>query len=263
MKAIVLAAGRGTRLGEHTKDRPKCLVTLSGKPLLEYQLEALRTVTDDIVIVRGHMSQLISYPGVRYIDNPDFAATNMVGSLMVARAEFEGDCLVCYGDIVYEPRILECIGNTKCSIGVAVDTDFHEYWNARLGNVMEESESLQFDTNDKITEIGKPNPQPSKMHARYVGLLKFDDDGTRAFKKVHDKHAKEQAGKNDPWYSSISFRQAYMTDMIQATVDEGVDVRALKIQRGWIEMDTEEDLRLYHEWIRSGMMRKFCDLFRG
>lgn len=261
MKAIVLAAGMGSRLGEHTKDKPKCLVPLNGKPLLEYQLEVLRTIADDIVIVRGYMGQLINYPDVRYVENPEYATTNMVGSLMAARSELEGDCLLCYSDIVYEPRVLECMRDTKCSIGVAVDIDFQEYWKTRLGNVQSDSESLQLNEQGQITELGRPQPAENEMDARYIGLLKFDSNGTEAFKEVHDKHEQSQSGKSDRWYNSRSFRQAYMTDMIQATIDEGVNVQAIKVQRGWIEMDTEEDFRIYHEWIRSGMMRKFCDLF--
>ena len=261
MKAIILAAGMGSRLGEHTKDKPKCLVPLNGKPLLEYQLEALRTIVDEIVIVRGYMGESIKYPNVRYVDNPEYATTNMVGSLMAARSEFEGDCILGYSDIVYEPRILESMHDTKCSIGVTVDTDFRDYWEARVGDIQNDSESLQLGNDGKIIQLGDSKPLSTQMDARYVGLLKFNDEGTSAFKAVHDKHAQEQSGKNERWYNSKSFKQAYMTDMIQAIIDEKVDVDAIKVQRGWVEMDTEEDFRLYHEWIRNGMMRKFCDLF--
>lgn len=263
MKAIVLAAGMGSRLGEHTKEKPKCLVPLAGKPLLEYQLEALRTITDDIVIVRGYMGHLINYPGIRYYENADYANTNMVGSLMAARSEFEGDCLLCYSDIVYEPRVLDQIQKASSSVGIAVDTDYQDYWKARLGDVQKDSESLQLDDQGRIIEIGRPNPPSDQMHARYVGLLKFDGEGAEAFKRVHDKHASAQAHKNDRWYNSRSFRLAYMTDIAQAMIDDGVDVRAIKIQRGWIEMDTEEDFQIYHEWIRNGMMRNFCKLLES
>ncbi len=260
MKAIVLAAGTGSRLGEYTKEKPKCMVPLAGKPLLEYQLEALRTITDDIVIVRGYMAHLINYPGIRYYENVEYATTNMVGSLMAARAEFEGDCLLCYSDIVYEPRILTQIQHAQASVGIAVDTDYQAYWKARLGDVQKDSESLQLDAEGKIVEIGTPNPPIDEMHARYVGLLKFNGEGTDAFKRVHDKHAHSHAHKNERWYNSRSFRQAYMTDMIQAMIDDKVNVQAIKIERGWIEMDTEEDFQLYHEWIRNGIMRSFCKL---
>jgi len=251
----------GSRLKEHTKDKPKCLVSLGGKPLLEHQLEALRTITDDIVVVRGYMKHLIDHPGIRYYDNEDYENTNMVGSLMTARSEFDGECLVCYSDIVYEPRILRSIQDTRSSVGIAVDTDFKEYWEARLGNLNDDNESLQINKDGNIIELGTPDPHPNEIHGRYLGLLKFDKNGTDAFKRVFDMHAQKNKGKNEPWYNSKSFDLAYMTDMIQAMIDDGVQIDSIQNERGWLEMDTDDDYRLYHEWIRQGIMHRFCKLF--
>lgn len=261
MKAIVLAAGMGTRLKEHTAGKPKCLVTLNGKPMLEYQIEALRRIADEIVIVRGYMGHLINIEGAKHVDNDEFATTNMVGSLMKARSSFEGDCLVCYSDIVYEPRVLQMVKDTQCSIGVTVDTDFEDYWTERLGDVSSDSESLQIGHDGNITGIGKPNPGREEMNARYVGILKFDQEGTEAFKRIYDANHRKFGDSQDRWYQSKSFRQAYMTDMMQALIDSGSMVKAIPVRRGWLEMDTDEDFMKYHEWIRNGTLRRFCALF--
>jgi choline kinase len=207
------------------------------------------------------MAQAINYSGVRYIQNEQYSTTNMVGSLMVARDEFNGDCLVCYSDVVYEPRVLREIQQARCSIGVVVDTDFREYWQTRLGDWMDDSESLQIDQSGMIIELGRPKPLQKDVHARYVGLLKFDDEGTNAFKVAYDRHAEVNLTRNVPWYNSRSFRQAYMTDMIQAVVDDGIEVQAIKIARGWLELDTKKDFTLYHQWIENGIMQRFCTLF--
>ena len=72
MRAIVLAAGMGTRLLPLTRDRPKCLVELAGRPLLERQIAVLRRVgIDDISVVTGYRSDQVKPPGVRIIANPE------------------------------------------------------------------------------------------------------------------------------------------------------------------------------------------------
>jgi len=109
MKAIVLAAGMGTRLGSHTDEKPKCMVSLAGKPLLERQLEVLRRVADEIVIVRGYLASVIEFNKIRYYENPEYRSTGIVASLMCARDELDDDCLVCYSDIVYEPYVAEAM----------------------------------------------------------------------------------------------------------------------------------------------------------
>ena len=261
MRVIILAAGAGSRLGDLGRHQPKCMIELGGRPLLEYQLATLRNFSDDIVVVRGYHAQRISYPGVRYVDNLDYLHTNMVGSLMTARREFEGGCLVSYGDIVYESRLVSAVLLNSDPIAVAVDVDFQEYWNSRLEDPEQDSESLTMGHDGAILELGKPNAPLRSVSGRYVGLLKFSEAGARSFIELHDKIAAEQLGIEKGWYHSRSFRQAFMTDMLQALIDSGQLVRAVGVRRGWVETDTEADVLRYEEWIRTGTMRRFCTVF--
>ena len=258
MRAIILAAGRGSRLGPHTADRPKCLVELAGRTLLDRQLAALRDVADDIVVVRGYAAERIAVPGVRYIENRDFATRNTVDSLMKARALFQGDCLICYSDLVYETRLLrELVASTR-SVGVAVDVDFHDYWVARCGSVAEDSESLRL-AGDRIVRLGDPSPAPGDIDGRFVGLLRFDAAGAQAMTEVYDAHAAVADGS--PWYSASSFHKAAMTDLLQAAIDAGVHVSAVPVSQGWVEVDSEADRSRYEQWIAEGSMSRFCEAF--
>lgn len=82
MKAIILAAGRCSRMKDLTDDRPKCLVELRGKPLLEWQLIALRAAgISEIAIVTGYKRELLCNRGLHEFHNPRWADTNMVSSL--------------------------------------------------------------------------------------------------------------------------------------------------------------------------------------
>ncbi len=95
MKAIILAAGQGTRLKKYTQNLPKGMLAFMGKTIIERQIEMYRKCgITDIIIVRGFAADKITYDGVKYYTNEDFANTNMVESLMAAKAEFDDDVIV-------------------------------------------------------------------------------------------------------------------------------------------------------------------------
>ena len=95
MKAIILAAGSGTRLKKYTENLPKGMLDFMGKTLIERQIEVYKECgIKDIIIVRGFAADKITYEGVKYYTNKDYANTNMVESLMEAKAEFNDDKLL-------------------------------------------------------------------------------------------------------------------------------------------------------------------------
>ena len=103
MKAIILAAGMGTRLGRYTENLPKCMLNFNGKALIEWQVETLRKCgINDIIIVKGFEPDKIQIRGVKYYVNEDYANTNMIETLFCAEEELDSEVLVCYADILYE-----------------------------------------------------------------------------------------------------------------------------------------------------------------
>ena len=110
MRAVILAAGKGTRMGKYTENLPKGMLNVNGKTLIERQTETLREAgINDIAIVTGYEHTKINYKGIKYFHNTKFDTTNMIESLMCAKEFIEGnDVLVCYSDILYtEKAILE------------------------------------------------------------------------------------------------------------------------------------------------------------
>lgn len=111
-KAVILAAGLGSRLHPLTEDTPKCLTEIDGKPLLHHQIEALQKngVTDILVII-GYLGYkvvkaLAGYSGVDYRMNPDYATTGTVYSLWLASAHLMGGCYIVEGDVMFEPSVV-------------------------------------------------------------------------------------------------------------------------------------------------------------
>src|SRR5262245_57347642 len=101
---VILAAGRGSRMKQATAERPKCLTPLAGSALIDWQVGALqRAGLARVLVVRGYRGELLTGP-FETVDNPRWAETNMVASLLCALPRTQGDtCIVSYSDIVYRP----------------------------------------------------------------------------------------------------------------------------------------------------------------
>lgn len=172
MRAIILAAGAGTRLNPLTCSRPKCLVAFGRQPILEYQIQALRAVgVNDLVLVIGfEAEQIRHYCGseARYIENPDWATTNSIYSLYLARQELDTDTFLFNCDIVFDPRVLERMVAVDHPGTIAVDS--RAALQAGEMNVVLDV--------GRVTAIGK-HLNPAEAHAQSVQLVLFDAAGAR------------------------------------------------------------------------------------
>ena len=260
MKAIILAAGEGTRLKKYTKYLPKGMLNFDGKSLIERQNETLSSSNiEENVKVKGFEDQEINFSEVKYYINRDYANTNMVASLFCAEKELKSEILVCYADILYEKRIVKKILESKLDIGVTADKSYLGYWKARLDKPEDDLESFVV-KNGRLIEIGVPNCSLDKAKMRYVGLIKFSKRGIEALKKVFYENKQRYWNKNERWLNSKSFNRAYMTDMLQSLINRGYEVKPIIINRGWMEFDTVEDYEKANKWLEDGSLSKFYSL---
>lgn len=260
MKAIILAAGQGTRLKKYTENLPKGMLCFDGKTIIERQIELYRACgIDKIIVVRGFAADKIGYGGVAYYTNKNFASTNMVESLLAAKAEFDSDVIVSYSDILFERRLLEKMMASNDDFAVAVDDDWKSYWTMRYGKVDFDTESLSIDGDDCITELGLENPALDQIDARYVGILKFSRKGLVDIVEIMDQAYREFG--DGPWQQSGKpVRKAYMTDLLNALIESGRQVKAVRFNNGWIEFDTNEDYENAVEWVRDGRIAHLIDV---
>src|SRR5687768_15916167 len=116
MKAIILSAGHGSRLGHLTHDRPKCLIEFNGRSLLDWQLDMLAANgVDEAVVVTGFHDDLVEAaiarrsggPTVTTLFNPFYKVADNTGSLYMAREHLSGDCLVWNGDTLVSDALME------------------------------------------------------------------------------------------------------------------------------------------------------------
>ena len=114
LKAILLVAGEGRRLRPYTLDRPKCLVEINEKSLIDRQIEILESEgINNIVLIGGYKAEMLKNKGNKLKINKKFSETNMVWTLFSAEEELEGSVIVSYGDIVYSQEVLKKLINSK------------------------------------------------------------------------------------------------------------------------------------------------------
>ncbi len=208
----------------------------------------------DISIVRGFMGHKINFSKVTYFENKDFDNSNMLVSLFTASSKMKDDIIVSYGDIMFSQLLLEKILCEKGDVLVSVDVDWEKYWLMRYETTSYDTESLKLGRNNFILSLGEPDPNVNDIDGRYVGLLRFSETGLNSIKNIWNNFKNDYWDK--PWQiSGNPLREAYLTDMLQAMIDENQKVKASITHNGWIEFDTDNDYENAKSWIRSGKMK--------
>lgn len=153
MQAIILAAGKGTRLGKYTQENTKCMLEVNGTRLIDYNLKNLASVgVKKVILVVGYKKEnVINYLGnekfgieIIYINNPIFNTTNNIYSLYLAREYLKkDDTLLLESDLIFDVSILEgLIADSRPSLAVV---DKYQAW--MDGTV------VKIDKNHKITNF--------------------------------------------------------------------------------------------------------------
>ena len=235
MRAIILAAGRGSRMGDLTEEYPKCLTQFAGRTLLEWQLSALRAAgIQDIAVVRGYRAETINPSDCIWFENPDWAKTNMVSTLACASQWLErDDCIVSYSDIVYHPEILQRLILHPGEVVISYDRQWLPLWSERFENPLMDAETFRLGQNGALESIGERAQTVSDIQGQYMGLLKFTPAGWRQVEALLDNLPQERRNQLD------------MTSLLQLLLENGSEIDTAPVNGRWCEVDSENDLRIY------------------
>lgn len=242
MKAIILAAGQGTRLRPLTDTKPKCMVEYQGKAIIDSILETMATCKiSDIAIVNGYKKEVLetcfSDRKLTFFTNQDYATTNMVSTLFCAKAFMDDDLIISYADIVYDVTVLEKLISSQAELSVVVDRRWRELWAQRMENPLEDAETLKI-ADGHIVELGKKPHSYEEIQGQYIGLIKISKG---ALKKVISFY--ESLDKSVV-YDGKNFDTMYMTSFIQLMIDHLMNVEPVFIDGGWVEVDCMSDLEI-------------------
>jgi choline kinase len=237
MQALILAAGAGTRIGGREGGRPKALLEVGGRTLIEHQLDQLeRFGVDSVVMVVGYEhEQIRDVVGQRasYVLNPRYRQTNSLYSFWLARGQIREDVVVLNSDILYDPRVLQIVlagaGNR-----FAYDSD--------SGQDAEHMKVALWQ--DWLVHMSKELPE-ELTRGENVGIVRMSQRTAQNAFGVADRLL--ASGRTRDWLASA------VNGAARRHLFRGIDVAGLP----WTEIDFPEDLQRARAevWpgIRSGL----------
>lgn len=238
MRAVILAAGRGSRLGDMTEHQPKCLTRLAGHRLLDWQIAALAEADiRDVTVVRGYRSDSLDDPAYATLDNPRWSETNMVATLQCASALLEATpCLVLYADIVYHPDHVRALAAATGEIVVSYDTHWLDLWRLRFADPLSDAETFR-QRDGYLQTIGQRTRKLEEIEGQYMGMIKMTPSGWC--------WVAELLGTCD----RATINRLDMTTLLQRLLSAGRRIACQPVAGKWCEVDTLADLQQYETQI--------------
>ena len=188
MKAIIIAAGDGSRLGDLTKNLPKPLLDINGKSILGRQIELFHKFgIKDIVIVHGSHKEQFHLNNVRYIEAKlDGNSGEQTSSLMSARNEIIGDVIISFGDIIFDESILKQLLESDNELVLSTDQNWQKSYEQRTDVSQNFSDFVAL-KNKQIIKFFKNSEDVIEKNniVEFIGLMKLSKVGSKKIIKTY------------------------------------------------------------------------------
>jgi choline kinase len=228
MKGLILAAGRGSRMPSLTFDRPKCLVEVESRTLLDRQISALtRAGITELAIVGGWQIDSLRSSGLPVHANADWETTTMVNSLLVADPWIgEESVLVSYGDIVFGSEIIQRMMACDDELVIAYDRQWLAKWSLRFADPLTDAETFQLFPGEYLKDIGQRASDLVDIEGQYMGLLLIRPTAREKIRWVVE-----------------STEILSMTHLLELLVKSEIcPVKCVATYEPWFEFDSVEDI---------------------
>jgi choline kinase len=226
MKAIILAAGKGSRLRGLAGDRPKCLARVGDHTLIERQIRALReSGIEEIVAVVGYRAEIVRSvcgPDIEYVENPIFFRTNSLYSLWLASHRLGNGFVVLNSDVLFHPQLLTDLLTTRYEDALLIS--YKDQTGATLGD-----EEMKVKVRaGAVMDISKAI-DPVEADGENVGIAKFGPGGAALLTR---QMAQLIAKGNYRAWAPRAFREFAQSRALHVIGTRGFP---------WIEIDFPED----------------------
>lgn len=250
VNAIIIAAGFEKELLPLIEDRPKSMLDIKGRSILDRQIEALNTCNiKDISVVRGYKREMIDLPNLRYYDNEDYEQNFELYSLFEAEKEMNRRFVFLYSDIIFDKSILEKLLQSQGDFVLVVDRAWGDTVPRAATNrdlvitdepISDGQRFLPGSRESRIHKVGQ-NLDQEAAHGEFIGMAMFSAKGAEILKQVYKEVGEKYKGQ--PFQDAESLKKASFTDIIQELIDRNYAVTCCEIYKGWLEIDTFEDYR--------------------
>ena len=252
MRPVIIGAGRGSRLGPETDHIPKTLVSVMGRPMLDWILDSLAEAgfaRRDVVFVCGYAEDVVRarYPELTFVRNAGWESNNILLSLLSAREHLAGGFVSTYADIVYEGAVVQKLVAAPEHIVLGCDTEWRRRYVGRSQHPETDAEKLTADGR-RIQRISRHIPS-DEASGEFIGVMKLDGAGAAELCAAFDRVEAKHAGK--VFREGRSFEKAYLIDLLQQMLETGSEMHREDTRGGYMEIDTREDLALAAGWWES------------
>ena len=236
--AIVLAASRGSELGELTEQQPKTMVKIQGVPILTRIVDAYNAVgIKDITVVRGYKKEAVNLPNLTYVDNDDYAETGELDSLLKALRARKGPAqstIISYGDVLFNKYIPQSLCQEGDDCIVFVDSNWQEESRyARLGGYVECSlpnTRRAFNAKIYLKRLGDAIPRES-IHGVWMGFLKVSPHAVGLITQIITELLAQPGN-----------RKAGIPQLLQELLKRNHPIRVLYTAGHWLDINSLEDV---------------------
>ncbi|MGD9856709.1 MAG: NTP transferase domain-containing protein [Planctomycetaceae bacterium] len=240
MRAIIIGAGRGSRLMPTTADTPKCFAEVAGRRLVDWAVDAFRqNGIDDIVFIGGYRIEVLheAYPEFTFRHNADWPHNNILASLLYAEDLMDEPFVCCYSDVLFTPAIVKAVLQCPEDIVLGVDTGWLARYEHRTEHPSDDAEKVTV-ANGAVTRVHREIPE-AEAYGEFIGLAKFSSAGAAALRQDYHRRRKQFTGR--PYREAKVFEKAYLIHLLQDMLESGRRMAHADTPGGYIEVDTQQD----------------------
>lgn len=242
-RAIIIGAGRGQRLMPTTADGPKCFAEIRGRRIVDWTVAALRGGgIGEICFIGGYRIDAVQahYPGFTFRLNADWPNNNILASLMCAEDLMDVPFLACYSDILFSAEVVRRLIAAPGDIVIGVDTDWRAHYDGRTQHPPDDAEKVIIG-DAGVARIDR-GIDYAAADGEFIGVARFSSQGARILRDFYSRCRARFAGR--PFRGAARFERAYLIDLLQEMIEQGVGIGFVETRGQYREIDTQEDLAL-------------------
>ncbi len=236
--AVILAASRGSAFGDITKETPKCMLEVRGRPLLRRLVDIFRDGgVRDVTVVRGYKKDKINLPDIQTVDNDMHERTGEVGSLACAMDALQGPVYVAYGDTLFRQYFIDLIEDTNADIVIVADAQWHERDSDATDWVRDfvscsrpYSPSYLDEEMVYLNNVGNDISE-NECHGEWTGLVKFSEKGANLARAEIEEIQKDG-----------TLKDAGLPALLTRLADKGEKIAVVYVSGQWLDVDDYADL---------------------